>query len=187
MIGSIKGFVSLVKKVNSEIITTHCFLHREVLIGKTLNSDLTQVLKEVIEMVNYIKARPLKSRLFTKLCKEIEANYENFLLHTEARWLSQGKALSRVYEMKEEMLAFFSRERQGEFCNLLCVDSWKSKLAYLVDMFDHLNNTNSNMQGKNENLLSSDKMRALQEKLKVWSLRIQEGNTDMFFSFFENE
>ena len=132
-------------------------------------------------MVNYIKARPLKSRLFTKLCKEIEANYENFLLHTEARWLSRGKALSRVYELKEEMLAFFSLERQGEFCNLLCVDSWKSKLAYLVDIFDHLNNTNSNMQGKNENLLSSYKMRALQEKLKVWSLRIQEGNTDMFF------
>ena len=82
------------------------------------------------------------------------------------------------------MLAFFSLERQGEFCNLLCDDSWKSKLAYLVDIFDHLNKTNSNMQGKNENLLSSaDKMRALQEKLKVWSLRIQEGNSDMFFHF----
>ena len=41
------------------------------------------------------------------------------------------------------------------------------------------------MQGKNENLISSaDKMRALQEKLKVWSLRIQEGNTDMFFFHF---
>ena len=184
MIGSIKGFVSLVKKINSEIITTHCFLHREVLIGKTLNSDLTQVLKEVIEMVNYIKVRPLKSRLFTKLYKEMEANYENFLLHTEARWLSRGKALSRVYELKEEMLAFFSLERQGEFCNLLCDDSWKSKLAYLVDIFDHLNKTNSIMQGRNENLLSSaDKMRALQEKLKVWSLRIQEGNSDIFFHF----
>ena len=184
MIGSIKGFVSLVKKVNSKIITTHCFLHCEVLIGKILNSDLTQVLKEVIQMVNYIKARPLKSRLFTKLCKEMEANYENLLLHTEARWLSRGKALSRVYELKEEMLAFFNLERQGEFCNLLCDDSWKSKLAYLVDIFDHLNKTNSNMQGKNENLLSSaDKMRALQEKLKVWSLRIQEGNSDMFFHF----
>ena len=184
MIGSIKGFVSLVEKVNSEIITTHCFLHREVLVGKTLYSDLTQVLKEVIEMVNYIKARPLKSRLFTKLCNESEANYENLLLHTEARWLSRGKALSRVYELKEEMLAFFSLERQGEFCNLFCDDSWKSKLAYLVDIFDHLNKTNSNMQGKNENLLSSaDKMRALQKKLKVWSLRTQEGNFDMFFIF----
>ena len=82
------------------------------------------------------------------------------------------------------MLAFFSLERQGEFCNLLCDDSWKSKLAYLVDIFDLLNKTNSNMQGKNENLLSSaDKMRALQEKLKVWSLRIPEGNSDMFFHF----
>ena len=34
MIGLIKGFVSFVKKVNSEIISTHCFLHREVFIGK---------------------------------------------------------------------------------------------------------------------------------------------------------
>ena len=74
-------------------------------------------------MVNYIKARPLKSQLFTKLCKEMEAKYENLLLHTEARWLSCGKALSRVYELKEEMLAFFILERQGEFCDLLCDDS----------------------------------------------------------------
>ena len=82
------------------------------------------------------------------------------------------------------MLAFFSLERQGEFCYLLCDDSWKSKLAYLVDIFDHLNKINSNMQSKNENLLSSaDRMRALQEKLKVWSLRTQKGNSDMFFRF----
>ena len=95
-----------------------------MLIGKTLNSDLTQVLKEVIEMVNYIEARPFKSRLFTKLCKEMGANYENLLLHNEARWLSRGKVLSGVYELKE-MLAFVSLERQGEFCNLLYDDNWK--------------------------------------------------------------
>ena len=82
-------------------------------------------MKEVIKMVNYIKARPLKSRLFTKLCKEMERNYENLLLHSEARWLSRGKALSRVYELKEEMLAFFSLERQREFNDLLCDDNWK--------------------------------------------------------------
>ena len=74
-------------------------------------------------MVNYIKARPLKSRLSTKLCKEMEASNENLLLHTEARWLSRGKALSRVYELKEEMLTFCSLESQREFCNLLCDDN----------------------------------------------------------------
>ena len=73
------------------------------------------MLKEVIEMVNYIKARLLKSLLFTKLCKEMEANYENLLLHTEARWLSRGKALSRVYELKEEMLAFLVLKDKENF------------------------------------------------------------------------
>ena len=92
--------------------------------------------------------------------------------------------MSRVNELKEEMLAFFSLERQGEFYNLLCNDGWNFKLAYLADIFDHLNKTYSNLQGKNENLLSSaDKMRAPPEKLKVWALRIQEGNSDMFFYF----
>ena len=55
-------------------------------------------------MVNYIKARPLTSRLFAKICKEMEASYENLLLHTETRWLLCWKALSRVDELKEKML-----------------------------------------------------------------------------------
>ena len=45
----------------------------------------------------------------------MEANYENLLLHIDARWFSRGKVLSRVYELKEEMLAFFSNEKQGNF------------------------------------------------------------------------
>ena len=86
-----------------------------MLIGKTFNSDFTQLLKEVTEMVNYIKAISLKSRLFAELCKEMEANYENHLLHIEARRLPRGKVLSRVYELKEEMLAFLVLKDKENF------------------------------------------------------------------------
>ena len=58
------------------------------------------MLKEVIEMVNYIKASPLNHDLQSS-AKEMEAKYENLRLLTEERWLSRGKALSRIYELKE--------------------------------------------------------------------------------------
>jgi hypothetical protein len=44
MIGSIKGFVPLVKEKSHDVITIHSLLHREVLVLKTTGEDLKQVL-----------------------------------------------------------------------------------------------------------------------------------------------
>jgi hypothetical protein len=38
MVGSIRGFISLVKKENPDI-KTHCFIHREVLVSKTFGDE----------------------------------------------------------------------------------------------------------------------------------------------------
>ena len=99
MTGSVKGFVSLVKQKNPNLMTTHCFLHREALVAKTLNDELKLVLDQVVKMVNYIKSRPLKSRLFKQLCIAMESKHLCLILHTEVRWLSRGKVLSRVFEL----------------------------------------------------------------------------------------
>jgi hypothetical protein len=71
MIGSIKGLVTLVKE-KPDVITIHCFLHREVLVSKTTGEDLKQVLDVAVNMVNFIKQRPLKSRMFAKLSENMQ-------------------------------------------------------------------------------------------------------------------
>jgi hypothetical protein len=72
MIGSIKGFVTLVKEENHDIVTTHCFLHREVLVSKTTGDDLKQVLDVAVSIANFTKQRLLISRIFAKLCESMQ-------------------------------------------------------------------------------------------------------------------
>ena len=60
MTGCLKGFVFIAQKQNSNIIHTHCFIHREALFAKTLGIALNSVLDMVVKIVNYIKMRPLK-------------------------------------------------------------------------------------------------------------------------------
>lgn len=119
MVGSIKGFITLAKQIIINIIHTQCFLHREALIAKTLPQELKALLDQTITMVNYIKSRPLKSRIFKQLCNAVDAKHECLLLHTEVRWLSRGKVLMRVFELKEELLEFYSTEGNIPFGELL--------------------------------------------------------------------
>ena len=104
MIGKNKGFVSKVKQKNPDVHITHCFLHREALMAKTLPDDLKEVLNTAVKLVNFIKASPLKTRLFEILCKEMGAEHTGFLLHTEVRWLSCGRVFLRIYELKEQVM-----------------------------------------------------------------------------------
>ena len=97
MVGSIKGFVSLVKQENPGIISTHCFLHREVLVSKSLGDELKKVFDDATKMVNFIKQRPVHSRMFKRLCENLDKEHRNLLLCTEIRWLSRGKVLNRVF------------------------------------------------------------------------------------------
>jgi hypothetical protein len=86
-----KGFVTLVKEKNHDVITTHSFLHREVLVSKTVGEDLKQILDVAVSLVNFIKRRLLKSRIFAKLCERIQKDHVTIFQLTEVRWLSRGK------------------------------------------------------------------------------------------------
>ena len=84
MVGSMKGFKTLAKNVNPRIVTTHCFLHREVLVTKTLGPELQLVMDQVVKMVNFIKSRPCAPK-FLLNCAKIWMQIIALLLHTEVR------------------------------------------------------------------------------------------------------
>lgn len=181
MAGHLTGFLALAKQKNPEIIFTHCFLHREALVAKSLVPELKGVFDEVVKMINYVKSRPLKCRVFKNLCTAMDSEHTQLLLHTEVRWLSRGRVLNRFYELKEELLTFFTCE-ESVYADLLSDDDWCTKLAFLADIFQKLYVINKDMQGKCENLLTStDKITSFRDKLLIWQRKIvREKVCDMF-------
>ncbi|CAH1112074.1 unnamed protein product [Psylliodes chrysocephalus] len=117
---------------------TYCVIHREALVSKEMSSGLNIVLTTVVTVVNYIKIRPLKPRIFNALCKDMGAEHSTLLFYGEARWLSCGKFLQSIHELKEEIATFLENESSPEGENFRDA-SFVMKMSYLVDVFKKLN------------------------------------------------
>jgi hypothetical protein len=125
----------------------------------------------IVVIVNSIKTRAVKTRLLKVMCKE-GARHETLVLHTNIRWLSKGKVLSKFYELRNELLEIFATEKP-EFAALIKDETWCSKVTYLVDIFGHLNSLNASMQKKKQNLFtSSDKLHGFLRKIKIWKVKV---------------
>ena len=56
-----------------------------------------------------------------------------------------------------------------------------SKIEYLSEIFGHLNGLTSDMQGRNENILTAtDNLVAVKKKVAIWKNRLKVDNLDMF-------
>ena len=86
---------------------------RRWLRNSSVHGDLNGVLKAVVKTVNFIKARPLKARVFKRLCDELGTEHNNLLFYCNARWLSKGKVLLRVYELRNEIAIFLKEENHA--------------------------------------------------------------------------
>ena len=88
--------------------------------------------------------------------------------------------LARVYEFREELKVFLTNE-SSDYTKLLASDEWCARLAYLAFIFHHLNEMNTRMQGRNENLLTStDKINGFRSKVHLWQQHVESTNLDMF-------
>ena len=87
-----------------KLIFLHCIIHQEVLCKHVL--DMRHVVDSVVKIVNFIRARGLNHRQFTKLLEDCDSDHSGVPYHTAVRWLSVGKVLRRVWDLKSEILLF---------------------------------------------------------------------------------
>ncbi|XP_067139325.1 protein FAM200C-like [Centruroides vittatus] len=85
MLGSRSSLATLIRQKNPSVLTMHCIIHRQALASKTLPKCLNNTMQLAVKMVNVIKSSALNTRIFQKLCSEIDTDHENLLFHTEVR------------------------------------------------------------------------------------------------------
>lgn len=107
--------------------------------------ELRAVLDEAVKIVNLIKSRAMNARLFSIFCNEMGAHFHQLLLHSEVRWLSWGKVLTHLCDLREEVLLFLA-EINSPLVKHMEDMNWVAMLAYLSDIFDWINVLNTSRQ-----------------------------------------
>ena len=96
-------------------------------------------------MVNFMSIR-LSRQPFQKKFKLIEGNNDQAYF-SNVRWPTRGKMLERVHAFKEEITMFLDNKVQDK-----CYyhhPPWFVKLAFLVDITNHINTLNLELRRKN--------------------------------------
>jgi len=185
MLGVRQGFTARVKQVNPNVGIFHCLLHRENLAAQHLSPDLSAVMQEVVAVVNFVKASAVNSRLFEKMCVDFGSEFQHLLFYSSVRWLSRGKVLRRVVELRTE-LQIFLNEKNHRHAIRFHEKPWMLKVCYLNDVFASVNELNTSMQGRDQNIITlSEKLSAFKEKLLLWKGKLERGRTAAFPSLNE--
>jgi hypothetical protein len=147
-----KGLIGRLRNVIPHLISYHCIIHRHILCSN-LNNDFKQVMDLITKLVNFLRCKSaLKHRELKDFLEKADSQYGDLLLYNNVRWLSKGNVLNRVWELRSTILKFLMQTQKGEneFIKFFNDKIYMIKFAFLVDIFGHLNQLNTVLQGENK-------------------------------------
>jgi hypothetical protein len=112
-------------------------------------------LDDATKVINFVKQRAVHSKMFKKLCENLNRQHVNLLLYTEILWLSRGRVLNRAFVLKGGLQDYFQENSRPDFAECFEDEKWPEKLAYLAHIFHHMNQLNKSLQGPRENVFTS--------------------------------
>jgi hypothetical protein len=129
---------------------------------------MPNVTTPVIKLINFLKSRALNHRQFNEFLKDLGSEYGDVIYNTEVRWLSRGAMLKRVYNLKND-IQLFVEMKEYRFPHFEDKE-WMCDFAFLVDITQHLNDLNMELQGRDQFIHNMfDKINAFESKLKIWN------------------
>ena len=92
------------------------------------------------------------------------------------RWLSRGQVLNRVLQLRQE-IEIFLREKGKNLADYFGDPVFVARLAYISDIFGHLNALNISLQGSGLTIVeAAERNNSVRQKLRLWSNRVEKGS-----------
>ncbi|XP_060779093.1 general transcription factor II-I repeat domain-containing protein 2A-like [Neoarius graeffei] len=145
-VGLLKRMQDKVTEMNpvQKLTFLHCIIHQEVLCKTVLK--MNHVVDAVTKTVNFIRVRALNHRQFVAFLEENEIEHGDISYHCTVRWLSLGKVLKSVWDLRDQIQDFCVKK--GHDIPELSDKDWVAALGFAVDVTALMNELNVKLQCK---------------------------------------